>query len=69
LTFDIETIFGDDFAILGCGHGVAAYVPTYGLEKGVYKRLPDMGFLDIWGEEGMPVSSEVLTRLCNATLP
>lgn len=65
LAFHIQTVFGDDFAILGCGLEVVAHVPTKGLEKRVYERLADVGFLDSWGEEGLPVSGEVLTQLCN----
>ncbi len=65
LAFHIQTVFGNDFAILGCGHGVVAHVPTKGLEKRVYKRLADVGFLDSRGEEGLPVRSEILTQLCD----
>jgi hypothetical protein len=65
LTFNIQTVFGDDFAILGRGPGVVADVPAKGLEKRVYERLADMGFLDPGGEEGLLVRGEIPTQLGN----
>jgi len=69
VAFHIQTLFGDDFAILGCGHGVVAHVPTKGFEKRIYERLADVGFLDTRGKEGLPVRGEVLTQPSTSSLP
>ena len=57
--------FRDDLTVLGCGHRGVTHIPAKGLEKRVYQRLADMGFLDAGGQEGLAVIGEVPAQLGN----
>ena len=62
LTFHVDTVFGNDFAVLRRGHGGVANVPAEGLKEGVDEGLADVGFLDAGGEKGRTIPGKVIAQ-------
>ena len=63
LPFDLQTVFGNNFAVLQRGHGRVAHVPAQGFEKRIDQTLADMGFLDAKGKEIITVVGKVFAKL------